>query len=75
MRTVHKVCYMLHSWNTANNPDGEGWCDECPAWEKDKNYGRVQAMCYGRATEFVNIVKVGNPWGVKGRRWPKARTK
>lgn len=71
MKIVHKVCTMIRKWDVANeliNPAGAA-CAECPAWEQS-HHGRVKALCRGKAEEFVKIVKTGNPWGVKGRKWP-----
>lgn len=34
---------------TRRNDDPD--CNECPRWEQDKHYGKVQRGCYGMAQE------------------------
>lgn len=67
MRTIHIVCARLRG-----KP-----CKECPAWRHDKQYGKVQAFCYGLAEELMNIVKHGGPWkeAAANRRWRKRAAK
>lgn len=44
-------------------------CNECPRWEKDPHYGKVQRGCYGIAHEACRIamawserIKHGGPY-------------
>jgi hypothetical protein len=32
-------------------PDEDNPCKECPRWEEDPNYGKVQRGCFGMAQE------------------------
>jgi hypothetical protein len=67
MKTIHMVCARLR-----NKP-----CKECPAWEKDKDYGKMQRGCYGLARELINIVKRGGPFKkvTANRIWRKRAAK
>lgn len=48
---IWKICPYLHNLND---------CKKCPAWEKDKHYGKVKNMCRGLAEEVLNIAQTGN---------------
>lgn len=80
MKTIHKLCYHIRYGEAVErNLRGKKFkehatCKECPAWERIPNYGMCQRGCYGVASEVLNIVKWGNPWGRKyrysRRSWP-----
>jgi hypothetical protein len=71
VRTVHKVCNHLLKFEAVFYVDDKPEkCRECPAWEKVKYHGRCKRACRLGAEEFVNIVKTGNPWGKRGKKYP-----
>ena len=47
---VWEVCPYLRM-----NAEHEG-CQQCPTWEEDSDYGKVQRGCYGLAAEACRIV-------------------
>lgn len=72
MRTVHKVCTLLLGWEGIHrNIEPPRKCEECPAWIKGHEYGRVKKGCRYAAEEMVNVVLTGNPWGKRRCKWPR----
>ena len=49
---VWAICPQLRC---AGNTD-DYRCHQCTKWENDKDYGKVQRMCYGLAAETCRIV-------------------
>ena len=49
---VWEICPYLRMGAGAEQ---EG-CQQCPAWDEDKDYGKVQRGCYGFAAEACRVV-------------------
>lgn len=65
MKQVHKICQFLLDYASVACKTKRRRCKECPATKKLPSDYSGSSMCIVEAGEFLNMVKMGNPLGLK----------